>query len=55
MEYKWVIFQMEHSYTCSRGATPKDGPSTGITMFTLCFFFTGRKVKKTYFMSGEIT
>src|SRR5690554_5475213 len=38
------------------GATPKDGPSAGITMLTsLASLFTQRKVKKNIAMTGEIT
>ena len=39
-----------------QGATPKDGPSAGITMFTaLVSSFTQRKVKSKIAMTGEIT
>ncbi len=38
------------------GATPKDGPSAGVTMLTsIASIFTKRKVKKGIAMTGEIT
>lgn len=38
------------------GATPKDGPSAGITMFSsLASAFTNKKLKPYFAMTGEIT
>ncbi len=38
------------------GATPKDGPSAGIAMFTaLASVFSGRKIRSSVAMTGEIT
>ncbi|MBO98255.1 MAG: hypothetical protein CMD34_05125 [Flavobacteriales bacterium] len=38
------------------GATPKDGPSAGITMYTsLVSLYTQRKVKEKIAMTGELT
>ena len=39
------------------GATPKDGPSAGVTMLNVfsLFLYTQRKIKKSLAMTGEIT
>jgi ATP-dependent Lon protease len=38
------------------GATPKDGPSAGVAMFTaLASVFLNKKVKKNFAMTGEIS
>lgn len=52
-----VIFQKWNVHIhVPEGATPKDGPSAGITMFTaLASAFTQRKVRAKLAMTGEIT
>ncbi|MCY1544768.1 Lon protease [compost metagenome] len=58
------VFRIDHSLFdqwdihihVPAGATPKDGPSAGITMLTaLTSVFTQRKVKSNLAMTGEIT
>ncbi len=52
-----AIFEKKTAHVhVPEGATPKDGPSAGVTMLTaLASAFTGRKVKPYLGMTGEIT
>lgn len=52
-----VLFQQYNVHIhIPEGATPKDGPSAGVTMFTaLASLFTQRKVRGKMAMTGEIT
>ena len=52
-----VVFKTHNIHIhVPEGATPKDGPSAGITMLTsLVSLFTQRKVKRSIAMTGEIT
>ena len=51
-----VFDQWDVNIHVPAGATPKDGPSAGITMLTaLTSLFTQRKVKEKLAMTGEIT
>jgi ATP-dependent Lon protease len=55
IDNKWLDNYKVHIHV-PEGATPKDGPSAGITMLTsLVSVFTQRKVKSKLAMTGEIT
>jgi len=55
IDSKWLDEYKVHIHV-PEGATPKDGPSAGITMLTsLVSVFTQRKVKSRLAMTGEIT
>ncbi len=55
IDYK-VMDQWDVHIHVPAGATPKDGPSAGVTMLTaLTSLFTQRKVKEKLAMTGEIT
>jgi len=55
LDYR-VLDQWDVHIHVPAGATPKDGPSAGITMLTaLASSFTQRKVKENLAMTGEIT
>ncbi|MDE6493325.1 MAG: endopeptidase La [Bacteroidales bacterium] len=55
MDYK--LLEKSNIYIhVPEGATPKDGPSAGITLFTaIVSALTGRKVRSSVAMTGEIT
>ncbi len=51
-----ILEQYHFHIHVPEGATPKDGPSAGVTMLTSLYStITGKKVKKNLAMSGEIT
>ena len=55
LDYR-VFDQWDIHIHVPEGATPKDGPSAGVTMLTaLASAFTQRKVKNALAMTGEIT
>jgi len=55
IDYKLIEKSNLHIHV-PEGATPKDGPSAGITMFVaMVSVFTHRKVKSNVAMTGEIT
>jgi ATP-dependent Lon protease len=57
LDIPYSIFEENHIHVhVPEGATPKDGPSAGITMMTsLVSALTGKKVKPFLAMTGEIT
>jgi len=55
IDHKMFIENDVHIHV-PQGATPKDGPSAGITMMTaLCSVFRGKPIKPGIAMTGEIT
>lgn len=52
-----IVFEKQDVHIhCPEGATPKDGPSAGVTMVTsIVSALTGRKTKKALAMTGEVT
>ena len=55
IEYETIVNNKVHIHV-PEGATPKDGPSAGITMLTsLVSTYTQRKVRAKMAMTGEIT